>query len=360
MAVVGRRRRFVGVAALCALALLVAAWSPLTRHLRAAQLLLGWQDAHEPVGGVTARDVRIAGAPARLYEAPSGGAPVVLVHGVHVAGIDEPRLVRFARLLADAGFSVLTPSLPALSELTLDPAAPAQIADACAAFAQDHGVPSVGVIGISVGGGLSLLAAAERPEAIHAVWAIGAHHDLSRLVAWWSGGDAPGPGGEPPGAEPEAYGAQVLAYAFAEDFFAPEDVAAGRLVLRARIEEEHARARAMREDASPSVRARLDAVREPGEAVLALAERRRADLEALSPRGRLEPVTARVWLLAGRGDPVVASTESLHLARELGHRADGLLRTGLLGHASARDDATLGDRLELVHHAAGALAALEQ
>jgi len=360
MAAVPRRRRWVGAVALVALVLLVIGWSPMTRHLRAAQLLLGWQDAHEPVGGVSARDVTLAGEPARIYAAPSGGPPVVLVHGVHVDGIDEPRLVRFARLLADAGFSVATPRLPALSDLTLDAGAPSQIADACAAFAQERGADSVGVIGISVGGGLSLLAAAERPDAIHAVWAIGAHHDLSRLVAWWTGGDAPGPGGEAPGAEPEAYGAQVLAYAFAEDFFAPEDAEAGAAVLRARVEEDHARARALREAAPASLRARLDAVREPGPAIAALADRRRADLAALSPRDRLGPVTARVWLLAGRGDPVVASTESLHLDAELGDRCDGLLRTGLLGHASAREDATLGDRLELVHHAAGALAALER
>ena len=48
---------------------------------------------------------------ARLY-VPRGVAHppgMVLVHGIHHLGIDEPRLMNFARAAASDGFSVLTP-----------------------------------------------------------------------------------------------------------------------------------------------------------------------------------------------------------------------------------------------------------
>jgi len=60
---------------------------------------------------------------ARLY-LPRGvtDAPgLVMAHGVHRLGIDEPRLVRFARSLAASGLQVLTPELRELADYRLDP-----------------------------------------------------------------------------------------------------------------------------------------------------------------------------------------------------------------------------------------------
>ena len=70
-----------------------------------------------------------------LRYAPAGvqRPPVaMLVHGAHPRGIDEPRLVAFARSLAAAGLEVHTPELPELLAFQLTPQL-AQDMGACAA-----------------------------------------------------------------------------------------------------------------------------------------------------------------------------------------------------------------------------------
>src|SRR5580704_9705678 len=45
---------------------------------------------------------------------------MVVVHGIHHLGIDEPRLVSFARAVAASGFAVLTPHISALADYHVD------------------------------------------------------------------------------------------------------------------------------------------------------------------------------------------------------------------------------------------------
>src|ERR1700680_3340383 len=68
------------------------------------------QDTQEVTLSTTQGSVR-----SRLY-VPRGVAHpqgMVLVHGIHHLGIDEPRLMNFARAAASNGFSVLTPEVEA-------------------------------------------------------------------------------------------------------------------------------------------------------------------------------------------------------------------------------------------------------
>src|SRR5262249_20665911 len=113
------RRRMLLLAAVL---LLAVALRPAVAHVRAASLLLRCADEHAEgllvdAGRHTVDEeaamVATSRGPvrARVY-APRGlpGAPgVVLVHGVHRLGIDEPRLVRFSRAIASSGVVVLTP-----------------------------------------------------------------------------------------------------------------------------------------------------------------------------------------------------------------------------------------------------------
>src|SRR5690606_21110023 len=122
---------------------------------------------------VEARELRLGPLRAHRYAGSEEGALVVLVHGVHPDGIDEPRLVRFARSLAAAGLLVYTPELPALARARLDPGTASVLADACSAIARREHRRSLGVVGISFGGGLALRAASQT-EVIGAVLAIGA------------------------------------------------------------------------------------------------------------------------------------------------------------------------------------------
>ncbi|MEQ8725460.1 MAG: hypothetical protein RID81_29505 [Sandaracinaceae bacterium] len=329
-------------------AILALAWGPASRHVRAARLLLGFSDARATE--IRSSDATVAGLRARVFR--GDGPPLLLVHGAHPEGIDEPRLVRFAELLAEAGFDVTTPEIPALRALRFDDGAVDQIARAARALG-----PHVGVVGISFGGGLALIAASEEPS-IHTVWTVGAHHDATRLAAWWRGEPIAGPGGDRFDAEAERYGAQVLAHAYAEDYFDPAEAAAARAALADVL---HRRAPDL-EGLSAPTRARVDALRQgtglDRAALAALTERHRDELSAISPAGHLSQLRARVFVLHGEGDPLVAPTESAWIARELPPPARGaVLRTPLLGHADLAD-VGLAAQWDVVRFAARALAEL--
>jgi hypothetical protein len=75
---------------------------------------------------VTSRDIAIplsSGAlRARVYEPTVGShRTALLTSGLHVSGIDEPRLVRLARQLAGSGITVVTPDIPELSRFEITP-----------------------------------------------------------------------------------------------------------------------------------------------------------------------------------------------------------------------------------------------
>src|SRR5689334_14309379 len=128
-----RRRRWRALLlGLVVLGLLLA--RPAGVHLRAAALLLRFQDAgasgfvadfeKHPVDEVDAAVATPEGeVRARVYT-PRGVADppgVVIVHGVHRLGIDEPRLVRFSRSIAATGVTVLTPEVKEIADYRIDP-----------------------------------------------------------------------------------------------------------------------------------------------------------------------------------------------------------------------------------------------
>lgn len=327
---------------------LLLALPTLRRHVRAASLLTALTSGDAL--SVPERELRLEdGTRARRYGSADRGAPLVaLIHGVHPDGIDEPRLVRFAQALASEGFVVVTPELEALASVRLDPNASTALASACDAIARLEGRSALGVIGISVGGGLALVAA-PRTERIGAILAIGPHHQIAELAQTWLDDD-----------ESERYGAQVLAYAYADDYFEGiPDADAVRAALGALLREERPELASL----SPEARARLDPLRHGHELAPAaprlrqIVEAHAADLAALSPAGHLVDVKVPVFLLHGQGDPLVPSTESRAIQRE---RPEGtqLLRTPLLGHADHREVSLL-DQLEVVRFMAGALAAFD-
>src|SRR5262249_2591361 len=141
------------------------------------------------------RDLDVAGARAREY-LPRGVVDppgLVVVHGVHWKGIDEPRLQRFARTIAASGVAVLTPEIRELCDYRIDPASVATIGEAARAFSAELGGAKVGVMGLSFAGGLSLVAASDTryAGAFSFVVAVGAHDDLGRVLRFFVTNEAP-------------------------------------------------------------------------------------------------------------------------------------------------------------------------
>jgi dienelactone hydrolase len=177
----------------------------------------------------------------RLYvpdRHPNAPALVVL-HGVHHLGIDEPRLVSFASAMASCGVRVLTPELPGIKDYHVDRNSVQVIGESTRWFSRQAGGPA-GVLGLSFSGGLALVAAAEpqyRPD-FKFVVAVGSQDAMDHVATYYLTGQEARPDGTMEQLTPHEYGALVLEYEHLEDFVPKSDEAAIRPVLREHLYED--------------------------------------------------------------------------------------------------------------------------
>jgi dienelactone hydrolase len=282
---------------------------------------------------------------ARLYvpvKHPNAPAMVVL-HGVHHLGMDEPRLIGFASAMASCGLRVLTPELPGIKDYQVSADSIRTIGDSAAWMAVQnpmHERRPVGVMGLSFSGGLSLLAAADpmyRPS-IKFVVAIGSQDEMGRVAQYYRTGSDARPGGPPELLAPHEYGALVLEYEHVEDFVPAADIERIRAVLKAHLYEDapaekaafaaltgvqHAEAMQLLDTTSPMTRG-----------LLAAAESRNAEAMAgVSPHNHLGSLTTPVYLLHGAGDNIIPASETLWMAAELpGKTLQSMLISPVLSH----------------------------
>ena len=290
----------------------------------------------------------------RAYQpARAAGRGIMLVPGVHAAGIDEPRLIGFARQLASLGHPVLTVELPDLMRYEITTRTTDMIEDA-AGWMMRRGEYAgrdrrIGVLGISFGGGLSIVAAG-RPavrSGIAFVLALGGHGDLPRTLKYLCTGIQADGSTRPP----HDYGLAIVLLGAADRVVPAEQVGPLREAIRSFLEAsrldmvdkpkaaaEFARAKTLAETLLEPSRtymgyvndrdvARLGPVLLPHVAALGGAA-------SLSPERSALPA-APIYLLHGTDDNVVPAIESTLLARYAaahGARARALL-TPLITHA---------------------------
>jgi dienelactone hydrolase len=331
------RRPRARLAALVLVVLIALAVGPVRATLRAASLLVRFSDenASGALADLGRRAVREEPATvdtsrgpvrARLY-LPDGApdAPgVVLVHGVHRLGIDEPRLVRFARAVASSGVVVLTPEVQEIADYRVDPASIETIGAAARTLRARLGEGKAGVMGMSFAGGLSLLAAADPRflDDIGFVVAVGAHDDLARVSRFFATDAIEMPDGSTVHLHAHDYGALVMIYGNAERFFPAEDVPAAEDAIRLWLWDRHDEARARAEALGPEAWAKVDALFEGkielvAPELLAETERDHDAMERVSPHDKLGAVRAPVFLLHGAGDTVIPAAETAWLASEV-------------------------------------------
>jgi dienelactone hydrolase len=295
---------------------------------------------------------------ARLYTPQGVANPpgMLVVHGVHHLGIDEPRLVAFARALSASGIEVLTPELASLADYQVDAHSIDLIGYSARELSQ-WGNQKVGVLGISFGGGLSLLAAS-KPQFeryIRFVVSIGAHDDLERVSRFFITNQIVRPDGTTQQMTAHEYGPLILIYSHPEDFFPPADVAAAHEALRLLLWEKVDESRKQAEHLSPASRAkmellynrRIDPLSAEIEQVIA---QHHAEMAAVSPHGQLKSLHIPVLLLHGAADNVIPPTELLWLQHDV-PPADLVvaLTSPVLSHVSLEGKPTLADNLRLVH-----------
>jgi dienelactone hydrolase len=356
----GRRLRLV-LFFLAVVAILLV--RPATRHARAASLLVAFSNP-DFVPPVTDEPltVEVPGrgpVPARIYRPADAGAHapgVVLVHGVHRLGISEPRLTRFARAVANAGVVVLTPEISELSDYHVDPRSIDTVGAAVEALSARLGGRRIGVMGMSFGGGISLLAAADPrfAERVAFVVAVGAHDDLERVSRFFATSEIKEASGATLELHAHEYGATVLVYTRAEDFFPAADVPAAKDALRLWLWEKRDDAREAEKRLSPASKEKVDKLFAADIAsvrpeILAEIDRRAQAMKAVSPHGHLAGLRAHVYLLHGAGDTVIPASETLWLAKDVpAAELRAVLVSPAIVHVELKEP-TLLDKWELVH-----------
>lgn len=373
------RRGIAWLAGAIAAAILLLAWPTVRAHLQAVAILdqLNGQPVPRllrPIAAmpVTTRTLTVpseGGAmAARLYTpATRPNAPgVVLVPGIHSLGVDEPRLVAFARSLAACGLRVMTPEMPGSRDYKIAPGDVTAIGDAAHWLRQTTG-HRVGVMGLSFSGGLALMAAARPAYAsdISTVFSVGAHDDLYRVASFYATGADPLPDGDVEREAANPYGPTVLEYEHLEDFAPAADVSALRAALRARLDENWTLEKELVSRLTPEERTEYaKLVNVAGQALpLDLSNQRHAaEMAAVSPHGNLAGIRACVYLLHGRGDNLIPFAEAEWLAQDVPQgRLVGVLISPAIGHVGTEHGAaTRWDDWRLVHFLARVLERVER
>jgi dienelactone hydrolase len=305
-------------------------------------------------------------AKARLYEPRDAGhAPgLVMVHGVHHLGMDEPRLVRFARSMASTGIFVLTPDVRELADYTIQENSIDTIGAATITLGKRlPWAPAVGLMGLSFAGGLALLATSDARYApsIAYVVAVGAHDDLARVSRFFATGTIEQADGTILSMHPHDYGPLVLVYAHAGDFFPKEDVPLAREALRLWLWDEKGEARKREDGLTGATRAALDALFDGridtvARELLHDVDVRGGAMGAVSPHGHIDGVRVPVFLLHGAKDNVIPATETLWIARDLPEDTPrSVLVSPLIGHVELEGEPTTEERWAAVHFLAGVL-----
>jgi pimeloyl-ACP methyl ester carboxylesterase len=246
---------------------------------------------------------------------------VVLLHGVHHLGIEDPRMWNLARALAGAGVLVMTPELQDLADYRVTARTIDVIGDSTVVLST-HMNRSVGLIGLSFAGGLALLAADRKDYApnIGFVLAIGAHDDMGRVARFFAANIIAKPDGTEAALAAHEYGVLVLAYSHLEDFFSPKDVPVAREALRQWLWDQPQAiqtAATLSKDGQRKMDELLHHRDQLQEALLKEIDLHKAEMDAVSPHGHMTDMHIPVYLLHGAGDTVIPASETLWLAKDV-------------------------------------------
>jgi dienelactone hydrolase len=380
-------RRRTKAAGIVAAALLLGAWAS-NGYLRAAAFVVqasGMQGFARTAAAVEtgAFDERTLTIPwrggqlrARLY-IPRGSSEraMVLVPGVHAAGVDEPRLVQFARDLASVRHTVLTAELTDLTQYRITPRTTDMIEDAALWLSNQRDLAHdghVGMMGISFAGGLSIIAASRESlrDRVAFVMSFGGHGDLPRTLRYLCTGIQPDGSRRPP----HDYGVVIILLSVVDQVVPPDQVEPLRNVIRTYLEASRLDLVDKNESWNTYQRARAMTVSlpEPSKTLMGYVNDRDVghlgpillphvtelgDDRELSPATQAAP-RAPVYLLHGTDDNVIPAIESFLLADTLRSRGVKVrqLATPLITHAEVDRSATASAMWRLVRFWADLLA----
>lgn len=339
------------------------------RYLRGAQFLTRLAapaQATEPDAALEETDLEIATGSrpirARLYRL-AGSKPrkgIVVAHGVHYRGIDEGRLVPFARSFAREGLVVLTPELFELTQYRVSSGDIAVIESAVSYLAGRNDVVSddhVGLLGFSFAGGLSLIAASHpgTQQHLNYVTSVGGHYDLMNVMQFLVTGQLATPQGSRT-EKPHEYGLVILTYQNLDSFVPEADRDTLRTAFVDWLHEDRDAARSAAQSLITPEGRRLFALLENQQLaelsgkLMKILDAQRTELAALSPKGSLSALHIPANLLHGAGDAVIPPSETDWAERELNEAGVPHLSliTPLIEHVEVEGDPQFIDKFRLV------------
>lgn len=346
------------------LALSFIFYNPVEKRVAATRLLLKMRNEDRtvpPTAGRLAEGLRLQDGtivPGRIYDPAGKDARVTIVlgHGIHHLGINEPRLIRFARHLASIGCRVYTPELKELTEYKISEQGVEVLRAAVTQLAGEK--LKVGLIGFSFAGGLALRAA-EYPETsarLKYVASIGGHHDLARTLRFLATDTVTGPSGTSERRAHE-YGLLVLLNNHLSAFHLQEE-AAFRDVLSAWLKEDRQTAAERAEkletqaayDMYTMIKEQKLSTLAPK--ILPLIDQATESMSRLSPHGSMANINTEVILVHGAADNVVPPEETIFGAMELDEKHKGssiTLVTPLLDHVRVDQPAGIAEKAKLIN-----------
>lgn len=292
---------------------------------------------------------------AHVYEREDGArlADWIVVPGLHFLGPEDPRLDRFCRILARAGFRVTAPALPAFLDLLVHPQVPDDLELATRwAMARLRPGERPALFSISFGSWPALEVAARLGDAVDGVVTFGGYAEFRSVVRFCCDGVVRGPDGDSQLAR-DPLNCPALFLNLQRWLGAPArelEEAAGawrRLVYQTwgRMElKEPGRLEPLVEAEARSLSGparelfRLGCGVTPGTIAAAEAalERAGAALAAFDPAPALARLECPVVVCHGRDDDVIPWSEATKLFGALSPRGRSrLLLTGLYGHTGS-------------------------
>jgi dienelactone hydrolase len=292
---------------------------------------------------------------------------MLLVPGVHASGVDEPRLVQFAKDLASVRHTVLTAEPTDLTQYRITPRTTDMIEDAAWWLSGQHDLAPdgrIGMMGISFAGGLSIVAAG-RPSLngkVAEVLSLGGHGDLRRTLRYLCTGLQPDGRVRPP----HDYGVVIILLRLVDRVVPADQQEALRNALLTFLDASRLDLIDKAQSAAEFQRASLlgASLPEPSRTLMGYVNHRDVahlgpillphletlpDERALSP-ALAPPPAAPVFLLHGLDDNVIPASESILLGQELGARRVNVhvLATPLITHAEVDRGAHATDMWRLV------------
>ena len=283
--------------------------------------------------------------PADLYmpSADGPGPALILVNGVEVTGRRHPVLVAFAESLARAGFVVLAPEQLGNAAYRLVDRDPDALVAGFEFLARQPEVDPqrIAFVGVSTGGSLSLVAAADPRIAddVAFVATVGSYYSLATLLQAATTGTILEDGSLRP-FSPHRYVWGVARNTLVSHLPDPNDqrMLYDLFPAASPDPDPDALARTDLDDFTAAGRAvfELFANRDPKQAsyrIRRMEAHLPLSLDALSPVGVADGIQTKVRMLHDLGDTYIPSSESERLLRRLGPQQAELTQTDVLEHA---------------------------